>query len=378
VNYEPLIERDLDAIPAAAHAFLETHTTEELWMSVTRFAVLAYAPSQHAKRAVMACRATLDVREELGDPWPEMIIACARYAATSRQPWSEPPLLDPPEASQGDVEELRAAITAGERLRAERWLSARLADAEEALRDIATGDALLLLDAAIALLPHLGEKGRYALFRMPVWEMVANGIEAEEDVPMETLVARAVDANGSPDAVTPVFVQHVRGLDDRPLTRRCAPPFDSLRSLWAGSSPRKRGEGQHGSDHNPVALLPSERRHGTDHNPAALLPSERRHGTDHNPAALLPSKRRHGTDHNPVALLPSVRGEGGRRPDEGLVIGREQSFAASTFAPLEPYDLARDYAQTLIAHGYHLGDDVLHAVHHNLEHGESFAAWSFA
>jgi hypothetical protein len=50
---------------------------------------------------------------------------------------------------------------------------------------------------------------------------------------------------------------------------------------------------------------------------------------------------------------------------------------------LEPYRLARDYAQTLIAHSVartlpSRADQFLRAVHHNLEHGESFAEWSFA
>jgi hypothetical protein len=46
------------------------------------------------------------------------------------------------------------------------------------------------------------------------------------------------------------------------------------------------------------------------------------------------------------------------------------------------YPLARDYAQTLIAHATPLPSDLkrafLAAVHHNLAHGESFAEWSFA
>jgi hypothetical protein len=51
--------------------------------------------------------------------------------------------------------------------------------------------------------------------------------------------------------------------------------------------------------------------------------------------------------------------------------------------PLEPYRLARDYAQALIAHSVARtlparADEFLRAVHHNLEHGESFAEWSFA
>ena len=61
--YEPLIERDADAFSAVAHAFLESHSAEELWVAVARFAVLAYAPSQHAKRAVMACLAARDAAQ---------------------------------------------------------------------------------------------------------------------------------------------------------------------------------------------------------------------------------------------------------------------------------------------------------------------------
>ena len=50
---------------------------------------------------------------------------------------------------------------------------------------------------------------------------------------------------------------------------------------------------------------------------------------------------------------------------------------------LIPYPLARDYAQTLIAHAIAhklptRQQEFLAAVHHNLEHGESFAEWSFA
>ena len=83
----------------------------------------------------MACRAAWDVRDELGDHWTEMIVECARYAAESRQPWSEPPILEPPEPSDGSLDGLRAAVEAGDRVRAERWLAVRIDDAEHALRD---------------------------------------------------------------------------------------------------------------------------------------------------------------------------------------------------------------------------------------------------
>lgn len=273
--YAPLIERDLVAFPKVAHAFLEAHSPDELWLAVTRFAVLAYAPSQHAKRAVMACLAANDLREELGDRWTDMVLECARYAAESRQPWSEPPMLDPPEPSFGNIEELRAAMRDGDRLRAERWLAARLEDADVALRDLVCCDALLMLDTAVALLPLLGEKGRYALLRMPLWELVAAPNAEDDDTALETRIARAVQSNGSPDAVTPVF--------------------------WAT----------------------------------------------------------------------------GFRPAHGTAAGWKP-------ARLSPYVLARDYAQTLLVHSWARrrakseAEPLLHAVHHNLEHGESFADWSFA
>lgn len=256
--YEPLIERDLDAFPAVARAFLESHSPDELWLAVARFAVLAYAPSQHGKRAVMACLAAHDLRDELGDQWVDMVFECARYAAESRQPWSEPPILDPPEPASGDIEDLLS----GDRVRAERWLAAHIADADVLLRDLVHCDARLMLETAIGLQPLLGEKGRYALLRMPVWEFIADPDAREEDVPLETLIARAIASGGSPDDVTAV--------------------------LWSGG----------------------------------LQPAET--------------------------------------------------------APLVPYRLARDYAQTLIAHAYRLPAPLLAAVHHNLEHGDSFADWSFA
>ena len=199
--YEPLIERDLDAFPAAVRVYLESHSADDLWLAIARFAVLAYAPSQHGKRAVMACLAAHHVRDELGEDWVEMVIACARYAAESRQPWSEPPILDPPEPSSGDVEELLS----GDRAHAERWLSAHIDDADVVLRELVHCDARLMLDTAIGLQPLLGDKGRYALLRMPVLELIAAPDAREEDAPLETLIARAVASGGSPDDVTSVL-----------------------------------------------------------------------------------------------------------------------------------------------------------------------------
>jgi hypothetical protein len=304
--YEPLIERELAAIPAAARAFAAASSADELWIAVTRFAVLAYAPSQHAKRAVMACRAAHDVRDELGDRWLDMIIECACYTAESRQPWSEPPILDPPQvddAQPRDLVELRAAIEANDRFRAERWLAARLDDAHEDLRAIARGDASLMLDAAVALEALLGEKGRYALLRMVIAELLVESEDATE--PLETLIERAIAERGSVDSVRNVFV--------------------------ASAAPHP----------NPLP--------GGERGLVSASAIDVRTGHTQSP---LPSGER-------------VRVRGGARE------------------ALAPYPLARDYAQTLIAHAIAhklpaRQQEFLAAVHHNLEHGESFAEWSFA
>ena len=281
--FEPVLEREVGAIPAAARAFLETHTEEELWIAIARFAVLAHAPSQHSKRAVMAARAAYDVRGALGAGWVEMLIECARYAAESRPPWSEPPFLDPPPPDRS--ESLRDAIAAGDRLRAERWLSAHLEDAEVELRELARGDALLVLDAALALEQHLGRKGRYTLLRMVLTELLA----ATEHVsdPLEVLVARAIEERGSVDAVRAVFIKLV---EDRHSCLSCPFSFSRVASSQTGQA--------------------------------------------------------------------------------GVPV-------------LHAYPLARDYAQTLIAHAVAhklpaRADEFLAAVHHNLQNGESYAEWSFA
>ncbi|MEA2338661.1 MAG: hypothetical protein QOE82_2668, partial [Thermoanaerobaculia bacterium] len=186
MNYEPLIERDLGAIPAAVAEFRATHTAEETWTSVTRFAVLAFAPSQHSKHALLACLSVWDLREELGDRFDDAVVQCAIYAAASRQPWSEPPMLDPPKLDddqRGDVDELREAIAASDRLRAERWLAKRYLDPDFARDYFAVasddfedlGHKLIVANAAMRLADILGEKGRYAMLRVGVWEMVGVG-----------------------------------------------------------------------------------------------------------------------------------------------------------------------------------------------------------
>src|SRR5216684_851344 len=186
MNYDAFIERDLDAIPAVIAAFRADHSAEEAWTAVTRFAVLAFAPSQHSKHALLSCLSAWDLRAVLGERFDDAVVACAVYAAASRQPWSEPPMFDPPKLAsdqRGDLEELRAAIAASDRLPAERWLASRYIDpdlahhyftaASDDFEDL--GHKLIVATAAWRLADLLGEKGRYAMLRVAVWEMAAYG-----------------------------------------------------------------------------------------------------------------------------------------------------------------------------------------------------------
>lgn len=193
--YEALIERDLARAREAANA---VHG-QERFLSVARFAVLAYAPSQHAKHALLACLAAYELREELGERYDDVLLECALYAAASRQPWSEPPILDPP--SPDDV----APEGFHDRLAAERWLARRWRNAGFAREYFAAaahdfedlGHSLIVAVAAWKLASLLGEQGRYAVLRTGVWEMAAHRGESYEEqgvaLDVDTLSARLID-----------------------------------------------------------------------------------------------------------------------------------------------------------------------------------------
>jgi hypothetical protein len=182
--YEPLLERDEPGIRAAIRDFRQSHSSEELFASIARFAVLAYAPSQHAKHAVISCRSAWEIRDRLGDRFDDVLTECAIYAAASRQPWSEPPITDPPAIGadqRGDIEELRESVASQDRLRAERWLARRYRD-PDFLHDYFTvasddfedlGHKLIVAVTAWKLASIFGASGRYAALRIGVWEMTA-------------------------------------------------------------------------------------------------------------------------------------------------------------------------------------------------------------
>ena len=209
--YEPFIERDLKAIPGVVSAYRDEHGSDEAFLAIARFAVLAYAPSQHAKHALLCCLAVHDLRD---DPaFDALVTECAIYAAASRQPWSEPPLLNPPE-----VDGVPSSFD--DRLSAERWLAARL-DApslerdffEAAVRDFEDfGHKLIISTAAWRLSTILGEQGRYATLRIGVWEDVAYGGDRYEEKGTvapdlrERLIGKMIAEQGSLESAHAVFL----------------------------------------------------------------------------------------------------------------------------------------------------------------------------
>ena len=223
--YEPLIDRNVAAIPAAVRRFRETNGSEELFLAVARFAVLAFAPSEHSKHALLAVLAAHDLKEDLGERWDDLLTECARYIAASRQPWSEPPLMNPPEIDREetrDLEALRAVIARGDRLAGERWLAARLDDPQLERELVAAasdsfddfGSNLIVTAGVLRLSRILGLQGRFAVLRVAVWQLIAAGAGTEASAPdvhdpeplLAQLIAAAVAERGSLESMHRLFL----------------------------------------------------------------------------------------------------------------------------------------------------------------------------
>jgi hypothetical protein len=215
--YEPMLERDVAGIRRVAAEMLARDGATSLYESVARFAVLAFAPTQHCKHALLAALAVHELEPALGARFPEAVIEVAIYLAESRLPWSEPPILDPQPAVDGqpvDLDEVRTAVREGDRLRAERWLAARLDD-PALVRDYFTvatddfddlGHKLIVSTAAWKLSSLLGERGRYGTLRVAACEWTAyRGETAEPKALASTdrarllaaIVARMIEEKGS-------------------------------------------------------------------------------------------------------------------------------------------------------------------------------------
>ncbi|MEO8218106.1 MAG: hypothetical protein ABI718_13585 [Acidobacteriota bacterium] len=323
--YQPLISRDVEAFPSAVRRFRKDHDSIELFQAVARFAILCYSPSQHGKHAVIACLSTYQLRDELGGRFDDVVSECGVYAALSRQPWSEPPVTDPPRVGPGhpfSTEEIREAIASGDRRRGECWLTRGMREpgfdrdffraASDDLGDL--GHKLIVANTAWEIAGLLGDEGRYATLRVAVWEWVSYRDSQPEADP--------------------------------------APEIDSadlLKSLIAGFVAEQGG------------MVPFH----------ALVLFE---------AALLAAERA-----GEPALFRRVSAQLNQTAPPALELAAVAS--RSPIEPY-PYRLARDYGQLLKAYSLakRLGqrfpdidfEPMLLAARYNLEHGPSFEEWSFA
>ncbi len=180
---------------------------------ITQFAVLAYAPSQHSKHAMISCLAAWELREDQGTRWDDLLTECAIYAATSRQPWSEPPITDPPAlepGQRGDIDELRECVATLDRLRGERWLARRYRDRNFA-RDfftVATDDFEDLghkLIVAVTAWKLANLFPPFPTLRTGIWEMTAYRGDARSPVTHD-VIERMIANRGEMESAHAVFL----------------------------------------------------------------------------------------------------------------------------------------------------------------------------
>ncbi|HEY6843020.1 MAG TPA: hypothetical protein VI391_02555 [Thermoanaerobaculia bacterium] len=196
---------------------------------------------------MIACVSAWDVRD--APNWDDLLAECAIYAAASRQPWSEPPITDPPalaDDQRGDIGELREAVAAGDRLRGERWLAKRMNDADflsdffavarDDYEDL--GHKLIIAVNAWRLSVMFPP---YPTLRTAVWEMTAYRGNAKPPVRadvVEAMIANRGDIESAHavfyyDAALQTRVEHpspgpaapaerpVRGIEPYRLARDC-------------------------------------------------------------------------------------------------------------------------------------------------------------
>ncbi len=223
--------------------------------------MLAYAPSQHGKHAMICCLSAWELRDKLGDRFDDLLAECAIYAAASRQPWSESPITDPPalDANQrGDVDELRESVAAQDRLRAERWLAKRYRDrdfahdyftvAADDFEDL--GHKLIVAVTAWKLASIFGEQGSYPTLRTGIWEMAAYRGERYKEkggaIDRETLIASVVANRGDIVSAHALFLYDAaEQTGDADVMRRVqdylsgAPPPSAARAAEGRGAPQR-------------------------------------------------------------------------------------------------------------------------------------------
>ncbi|HVT44638.1 MAG TPA: hypothetical protein VMT00_09630 [Thermoanaerobaculia bacterium] len=217
--YETMSVRALERIPRAVGKFRAAHSSSELFTAICRWAVAYYSTEEHSKHAFLACHSAHRLRESLGERFDDLLVECALYAADSRLPWSEPPVMEPPSIERDqpfDLGEIRDAVAAEDRPRGERWLARAIYEPDFAPRFLTVaaddfgdlGHNLIVATAAWELAEVFPEEGRFPLLRAATWEWMAHRegtyVEKEHALDTETLFDRWLDVlvcdGGSPIA----------------------------------------------------------------------------------------------------------------------------------------------------------------------------------
>lgn len=164
---------------------------DEVLGVVTRFSLLAFAPSEHARAALFGLESLAAVAHRLSQPVRlDQLVELARYAAAARRPWSEAPVTDPPPADvrDGGDQALRSALATRDRLALERWLSltmqqpafaSRLFRVSAQLRHVMP-EALRVTAAAWRLAQGVPAKFRFAVLRVIAVQWSAESVDLQE------------------------------------------------------------------------------------------------------------------------------------------------------------------------------------------------------
>ena len=182
---------------------------------------------------MISCLAAWELREDLGSRWDELLAECAIYAAASRQPWSEPPITDPPAlepGQRGDIDELRESVAALDRLRGERWLASRYRDRNFA-RDFFTvatddfedlGHKLIVAVTAWKLAKIFPP---FPTLRTAIWEMTAYRGDARSPVTHD-VIERMIANRGEMESAHAVFLYDAaRETGDEEIMKRVGVPL---------------------------------------------------------------------------------------------------------------------------------------------------------
>ena len=200
--YEALLGREVDRLPSIVNDAIARSSAVDLWAHLTRFSLLAAAPTEHSMHAMLA---TIGARAYLNSPElsTNALTSVAAYLSVSRLPWSEAPILEPlREMDPPTAGELADAAQTGNREKVEDLLNAALDD-----RGVLLSAALLVddeffhpsiaTDAILDLLRERPDMRREAVRALAVIWAASKGVGAQSIPAADAAAAEYCDSRGS-------------------------------------------------------------------------------------------------------------------------------------------------------------------------------------